>query len=84
MSTPMRRIRSPCCARAGHATAVLPTAAMKSRRLMPAMGTFSVRIPDGHRWRMHTGSFGTLGWNVYPEQQNQKNRNRIECQLYDV
>jgi hypothetical protein len=57
---------------------------MKSRRLIPAMGTFSVRIPEVHRYRIHMGTFGTLGWNVYPEQENQKNRNRIECQLYDV
>ena len=63
----MRRVRSAgCCARAasGHATAVLPAAAMKSRRLMPAMGTFSARIPD----RPHVGAVGeALGWNVHPE-----------------
>ena len=55
-----------CCARAasGHATAVPPAAAMKSRRLMPAMGTFSARIPD----RPHVGAVGeALGWNVRPE-----------------
>jgi hypothetical protein len=38
MSTPMRRIRSSCCARAasGHTTAALPMSVMKSRRLMGA------------------------------------------------
>src|SRR5215475_8125179 len=36
MSTPMRRIRSPCCARAaiGHVAAAPPRSVMKSRRLM--------------------------------------------------
>jgi hypothetical protein len=36
ISTPMRRIRSPCCARAasGHATVAPPSSVMKSRRLI--------------------------------------------------
>src|SRR5262249_37940620 len=36
MSTPIRRICSPCCARAasGQATAALPSSVMKSRRLI--------------------------------------------------
>src|SRR6516225_5961350 len=36
ISTPMRRIRSPCCARAasGHAAAAPPSSVMKSRRLL--------------------------------------------------
>ena len=38
MSTPIRRTRSPCCARAasGPTSAVLPRSAMNSRRLMEA------------------------------------------------
>ena len=48
-----------CCARAasGHATAVPPAAAMNSRRLMPAMGTFSARIP---RPAGHWGRWGSI------------------------
>jgi hypothetical protein len=36
MSTPMRRVRSRCCARAasGHAAAALPSSVMNSRRRM--------------------------------------------------
>jgi len=36
MSTPIRRIRPPCCARAanGHATAAPPRMVMNSRRFM--------------------------------------------------
>ena len=37
MSTPMRRIRSPCCARAasGHAAAAPPSSVMNARRFTP-------------------------------------------------
>jgi hypothetical protein len=40
VNTPMRRIRSPCCARAasGQAVAAPPTSVMNSRRFMSNMG----------------------------------------------
>jgi winged helix-turn helix protein len=40
ISTPMRRTRSPCCARAasGHAAAALPNSVMNVRRFMSDMG----------------------------------------------
>ena len=46
MSTPMRRMRSRCCARAasGHATAAPPISVMKSRRLMCPPGQASQGI----------------------------------------
>src|SRR5262245_10984514 len=54
MSTPIRRIRSGCCARAaiGH-TAAPPSSVMKSRRLTSDIAAFSPtscehRTPDGH------------------------------------
>ena len=45
MSTPMRRMRSPCCARAasGHAAAAPPSSVMNSRRPMLDMGGPSLR-----------------------------------------
>src|SRR5262245_49637948 len=57
MSTPMRRIRSPCCARAasGHAAAAPPRNVMNARRFIPAI----IRSP--HRTRHSpNGRYGIL------------------------
>jgi hypothetical protein len=39
---------------------VLPTAAMKSRRMMSAMGTFSARTPMASLNRLRTGTVGNV------------------------
>ena len=47
MSTPMRRMRSPCCARAasGHAAAAPPSSVMNSRRCSGRDVRFIARPP---------------------------------------
>ena len=63
MSTPMRRTRSACCARAasGQAAAVPPRNVMNSRRLMSDMGFLfpnpkcSVHCYGSHTFRTYIG-----------------------------
>src|ERR1700750_2977202 len=55
ISTPIRRIRSDCCARAasGHVTAALPRSVMNWRRLMSSMGSSpEPAVPAYRRLRM--------------------------------
>ena len=56
----MRRIRSPCCARAasGHAAAAPPMSVMNSRRFMPNMGSpFPCRLASPSRPNRQAASY---------------------------
>ena len=83
ISTPIRRTRSACCARAasGHAAAVPPSSVMNSRRL-----TSSIGLPPTCRVVPLTQSVCRMlsllqgGWKVLGLDLNRSESNRVCCQ----